>query len=137
MTRHVAIVGGGIAGLAAALALHDALGCDVKLTIIERGERLGGKLRTGSVGGRRVETGAETFLAREADDPRGAASAAVRLAQRVGLGDALIHPQTTAATVFASGELRPMPGGTLMGVPADAPSWPGIGGAARVAESDG
>jgi oxygen-dependent protoporphyrinogen oxidase len=136
MERHVAIVGGGIAGLAAALALHDALGDEVMLTVLERGDRLGGKMRTGSIGGRRVETGAETFLAREADDPTGAASAAVTLAHRVGLGDDLIHPQTTAAAVFAGGELRPMPGGTLMGVPADVRLWPGIGGAARAADAD-
>jgi oxygen-dependent protoporphyrinogen oxidase len=136
MERHVAIIGGGIAGLAAALALHDALGDDVMLTVLERGDRLGGKLRTGTIDGRRVETGAETFLTREADDPSGAASAAVTLAHRVGLGEALIHPQTTTAAIFAAGELRPMPGGTLMGVPADVPSWPGIAGAARVADTD-
>lgn len=136
MKRHVAIIGGGIAGLAAALALHDALGDDVTLTVLERGDRLGGKLRTGTIDGRRVETGAETFLTREADDPSGAASAAVRLAHRVGLGDALIHPQTTTAAIFAAGELHPMPGGTLMGVPSDVASWPGIAGAARAAVAD-
>ncbi|HEY9481842.1 MAG TPA: NAD(P)-binding protein, partial [Micromonosporaceae bacterium] len=102
MERHVAIIGGGIAGLAAALALHDALGDDVTLTVLERGDRLGGKLRTGTIDGRRVETGAETFLTREADDPTGAASAAVTLAHRVGLGDALIYPQTTSAAIFAA-----------------------------------
>jgi oxygen-dependent protoporphyrinogen oxidase len=136
MQRHVAVVGGGIAGLAAALELHDSLGHDVELTVLERAARLGGKLRTGSIGGRRVETGAETFLARAADDPTGGSSDAVRLAERLGLGDALIHPQTTRAALFAAGELRPMPGGTLMGVPADVSSWPGIGGAARVVATD-
>jgi oxygen-dependent protoporphyrinogen oxidase len=136
MERHVAIVGGGIAGLAAALALHDALGDEITLTVLEGGDRLGGKVRTGHIGGRRVETGAETFLAREPDDPAGVPSAAVTLAHRVGLGDALIHPQTTDAAMFAAGELHPMPGGTLMGVPADVSSWPGIGGAARAADAD-
>jgi protoporphyrinogen/coproporphyrinogen III oxidase len=136
MERHVAIIGGGIAGLAAALALYDALGDDVTLTVLERGERLGGKLRTGTIDGRRVETGAETFLTREADDPTGAASAAVTLAHRVGLGSALIHPQAATAAIFAAGELRPMPGGTLMGVPGDVASWPGIGGAAHAVDTD-
>jgi oxygen-dependent protoporphyrinogen oxidase len=136
MERHVAIIGGGIAGLAAALTLHDALGDEVTLTVLDRDDRLGGKLRTGTIAGRRVETGAEMFLTREADDPTGAASAAVALVHRVGLGDALTHPQTTAAAIFAAGELRPMPGGTLMGVPADVASWPGIAGAARLADAD-
>ncbi|HEY7175656.1 MAG TPA: FAD-dependent oxidoreductase, partial [Micromonosporaceae bacterium] len=134
--RHVAIVGGGIAGLAAALALNDAFDGDVTLTIIEQSDRLGGKLRTGMIDGRRVETGAETFLAREADDPNGGPSAAVELARRVGLGPTLIHPQTTAAAVFAAGEFRPMPAGTLMGVPADVSTWPGIAGAALAADTD-
>lgn len=136
MERHVAIIGGGIAGLAAALALHDALGDSVTLTVLERADRLGGKLRSGSIDDRHVETGAEMFLTREADDPSGAPSAAVTLVHRVGLGDALIYPQTTTAAIFAAGELRPLPGGTLMGVPADVGSWSGIGGAARAVDAD-
>src|SRR5262249_12986577 len=31
---------------------------------------------------------------------------------------------------------HPIPGGTLMGVPADVSSWPGIGGAARAIDTD-
>ncbi|HKE67513.1 MAG TPA: protoporphyrinogen oxidase [Micromonosporaceae bacterium] len=136
MRRHVAIVGGGIAGLSAALALNDALGDDVTLTVVEQSDRLGGKLRTGAVGGRLVETGAETFLVREADDPNGAPSAAVELVGRVGLGGSLRYPATLAASMYAAGEFRSIPAGTLMGVPADVSSWPGIGGAARAIDTD-
>jgi len=136
MRRHVAVVGGGIAGLAAALKLNDALGDGVTLTIIEQSDRLGGKLRSEMINGRCIETGAETFLAREADDPVGAPSAAVALARRVGLGTALVNPRTTSAALFAAGELRPMPAGTLMGVPADVSSWPGVGGAALASDAD-
>ena len=90
----VVVIGGGIAGLAAALRLHDRLGDAAEITVVEGSANLGGKLRTGEIDGRTVETGAETFLAREADDPTGAPSAAVTLARRVGLGDALISPRT-------------------------------------------
>lgn len=129
MPARVAIIGGGIAGLAAALRLADTAG-DVELTLVERGDRLGGKLRTGQIAGRTVETCAETFLAREADDPSGAPSAAVRLAHRVGLGGALTHPATTAAAVLAGDGLRPIPGGTLMGVPARVSDLDGLAGPA-------
>jgi len=112
------VVGGGIAGLAAALELHDRLGDAVELTVIDGAVAVGGKLRTGEIDGRTVETGAETFLARAADDPAGGPSEAVRLAQRLGLP--LTHPATTAAGLLLDGRLRPVPGGTLMGVPVDA-----------------
>jgi protoporphyrinogen/coproporphyrinogen III oxidase len=115
----VAIVGAGIAGLAAALRLHDELGDRVELTVVDGAGQPGGKLRTGEIDGRVVETGAETFLARAADDPSGAPSEAVLLARRLGLGDALIHPATSAAGLLLDGKLRPVPGGTLMGVPVD------------------
>jgi oxygen-dependent protoporphyrinogen oxidase len=132
----VAVVGGGIAGLAAALELHDRLGERAEITVIEGADRLGGKLRTGRIGDRTVETGAETFLAREADDPSGAPSAAVRLAQRLGLGDALRHPVTAAAGILVDGELRAMPGGTLMGVPVDVSTFDGPFGPADRPDAD-
>ncbi len=115
----IAIVGAGIAGLTAALELHDQLGEDADITIIDGAQRPGGKLATGAIGGRWVETGAETFLARAADDPSGAPSAAVLLARRLGLDEALRHPATTAAGVLRDGELIPVPGGTMMGIPID------------------
>jgi oxygen-dependent protoporphyrinogen oxidase len=115
----IVVIGGGIAGLSAALRLHDELGSAAQITVIDGAATPGGKLRTGEIGGRAVETGAETFLARAADDPSGAPSAAVRLARRVGLGNALISPETLSAGILWDGMLRPMPAGTLMGVPAD------------------
>lgn len=117
------VVGGGIAGLTAALRLSERLGPGADITIVEGSDRLGGKLRTGRVGDRVVETGAEAFLAREADDPSGAPSAAVRLAHHLGLAEELRHPVTTAAGILTGGELRPIPAGTLMGIPLDASTF--------------
>jgi protoporphyrinogen/coproporphyrinogen III oxidase len=117
--KRIAVIGGGIAGLAAALEVHDQLGERVEIIVVEGARYAGGKLRTGAIDGRPVETGAETFLARAADDPSGAPSEAVKLVQRLGLGDALRHPVTTSAGILLDGELRSMPAGTLMGVPLD------------------
>ncbi len=109
--RQIVVVGGGIAGLAAALRLRDGLGDRARITVVDQADRLGGKLRTRPFLDGYAESGAETFLT---SDP-----AAVRLAERVGLGDALRHPSTTQAALAIDGELRPIPSGTLMGIPAD------------------
>src|SRR5262249_32280626 len=71
----VVVVGGGVSGLAAAHRLRERGGDDVEVVLLERTDRLGGKIATGSLAGRAVETGAETFLVREG----GAESAVLRL----------------------------------------------------------
>jgi oxygen-dependent protoporphyrinogen oxidase len=108
----VAVVGGGIAGLAAAVRLRGR----AHVTVYEQSAVLGGKLRTGEVAGSTVELGAEAFLVR---DPAGGDSAAVALARRLGLGDDLVNPATGAAAIAVDGRLVPMPKGTLVGVPGD------------------
>ncbi|MPZ25263.1 MAG: protoporphyrinogen oxidase [Micromonosporaceae bacterium] len=113
----VAVVGGGITGLAAALRLRDRLGLAAEITVYEQQHQLGGKLRTGSLAGRTAERGADAFLIR--DPSGGEESAAVALARRVGLGDELVHPRPLPAAVLVDGELRPIPAGTLVGVPGD------------------
>jgi oxygen-dependent protoporphyrinogen oxidase len=114
--RRIAVVGGGIAGLAAALRLRDLAPAGTTITVYEQSGVLGGKLRTGTIAGSAVELGAEAFLTR---DPAGGDSTAIRLARRVGLGEALVHPATGQAAIVIGGELRPVPGGTLVGVPGD------------------
>ncbi len=108
------VVGGGIAGLAAAQRLRE-LSPDADIVVLERSDRLGGKIRTESFEGQPVETGAETFLVRD----QGRDSAALELAHRVGLGDELVHPAPIPAALALDNALRPIPPGTLMGVPAD------------------
>jgi oxygen-dependent protoporphyrinogen oxidase len=128
----VAVVGGGIAGLAAALRLRDRLGPAAEIIVYEQSGAAGGKLRTGGLAGLTAERGADAFLAREplggGGAPRSGAgkaagtaedSAAVALARRVGLGDVLVHPARLPAALLLDGELRPIPPGTLLGVPGD------------------
>jgi oxygen-dependent protoporphyrinogen oxidase len=105
---HVAVVGGGIAGLAAAQALTEG-GVDV--TVIEATSAVGGKLRTSEVAGVAVDEGAEMFLRRVPE--------ALDLVERLGRGSELVSPRTTSAGVWARGALRPMPTGTVMGLPSD------------------
>ncbi|MEU8298461.1 protoporphyrinogen oxidase [Micromonospora sp. NPDC048909] len=112
----VAVVGGGIAGLAAAVRLRDRAPAGTEVTVYEQSGALGGKLRTGELAGQPVEFGAESFLMR---DPAGGESAAVALARRLGLADRIVHPTVGQAALAVDGGLRPIPGGTLVGVPGD------------------
>ncbi|MFB7260126.1 protoporphyrinogen oxidase [Streptomyces nojiriensis] len=106
--RHAVVIGGGIAGLAAA---HRLLAEGVRVTLLEAGPRLGGKLYAGELAGARVDLGAESMLARRPE--------AVALAEAVGLGEAVQAPATTTAHLWTRGALRPMPRGHVMGVPGD------------------
>ncbi|WP_431876345.1 protoporphyrinogen oxidase [Micromonospora marina] len=112
----VAIVGGGITGLAAAVRLRDRAGERIEITVYEQSGRLGGKLHTGELAGGPVEFGAESFLMR---DPAGGESAAVTLARRLGLDDSIVHPTVGQAALLVDGTLHQVPGGTLVGVPGD------------------
>ncbi|MCW3813286.1 protoporphyrinogen oxidase [Micromonospora sp. DR5-3] len=112
----VAIVGGGVTGLAAAVRLRDRAPAGTEVTVYEQSGLLGGKLRTGELAGQPVEFGAESFLMR---DPAGGESAAVSLIHRLGLTDRIVHPTVGQAALVIDGGLRPVPGGTLVGVPGD------------------
>lgn len=102
----VVVAGGGISGLTAARHLGRA-GVDVLL--VDPGG-LGGKIRTSTFAGRRVDEGADAFLIR--------VPAARDLAVAVGLGPELVHPVARQAQVWSRGALRPLPP-HLLGVPID------------------
>lgn len=114
-TGHVVVIGGGIAGLAAA---HRLLGTGARVTVLEASDRLGGKLLPGAIEGVRVDLGAESMLARRPE--------AVALAREVGLADRLQPPATATAAIWTRGALRPMPKGHVMGVPGDASALSGV-----------
>lgn len=128
---HVVVVGGGIAGLAAA---HRLLADGARVTLLEAGPRLGGKLYAAELAGARVDLGAESLLARRPE--------ALDLARAVGLGDALQPPATATAHLWTRGALRPMPRGHVMGVPGDTAPLAASGvlsaeGLARIAADTG
>lgn len=109
MADGVAVVGGGVTGLATAWFLRQTAP-DLPVTLYEASDRLGGKIRTASLAGVPVEDGPDTFLAR--------VPWAVELCRRLDLGDDLVEPATGRAYVWTRGALRPLPTGTVLGVPA-------------------
>ena len=105
---HVVIVGGGIAGLAAAFFLRDEA---VRVTVLEGSPRLGGKLSVSEIGGVAVDEGAEALLVTR---PEG-----IALIAEAGLGDQRTVPGPTSSAIWTLGALRPLPRRQFMGVPSD------------------
>ena len=105
----VVIVGGGISGLATAHAIHRRLDGQVRLTVVEAGPRLGGKVATQEFSGHQVDTGPDALLVR--------VPAMVALLEDLGLGDQTVAPAALGAHVWSRGQLRRLPTGTLFGVP--------------------
>lgn len=99
------VVGGGAAGLTAALAALD-LGHEV--VVLEAAERLGGRLAAVEVDGVEVDGGAESFAVR--------GDAVRRLLHRVGLDGDVVDPVGTAWVALADRTL-PLPAGGLLGIP--------------------
>ncbi|MFD7601288.1 protoporphyrinogen oxidase [Streptomyces mirabilis] len=114
-TGQVVVIGGGIAGLAAAARLLDR---GARVTVLEASDRVGGKLLPGEIAGARVDLGAESMLARRPE--------AIALAREVGLADRLQPPATATASLWTRGALRPMPKGHVMGVPGTAAALSGV-----------
>lgn len=104
----VAIVGAGVAGLAAAYFLR---GSGAEVVVLEASGHIGGKLLVSEVAGIPIDAGAEALLARR---PEG-----TDLIKAVGLGGDLVYPGTTSAGIWTRGQFRPLPRRHVMGVPAD------------------
>ena len=104
----IAIIGAGIAGLAAAFLLRDE---PADVIVLDGAPRPGGKLAVADVGGCRVDVGAEALLTRL---PEGTS-----LIEAAGLGAELVPAGTTAARIWSRGAMRPLPARQFMGVPAD------------------
>ncbi|MCU1587564.1 MAG: protoporphyrinogen oxidase [Frankiales bacterium] len=100
----IAVIGAGMAGLAAARELQAG---GARAVVFESTQQVGGKLRRSEVGGLMVDEGADSMLRRL---PYG-----VDLATDLGLE--LTSP-TTGAGLWTRGRVRPMPLGTVMGIPA-------------------
>ncbi len=115
MARHVAIVGGGIAGLAAAYELtkRQREGADVRFTLVEASNRLGGIVETVRHDGFVMETGPDAWVT---DKPW-----ARELAEELGLGDQIIvsNDADRVTYVLRGGKLLAMPDGMRMMVPSN------------------
>jgi len=124
MSRVVVVVGGGISGLAAARVLAGALptsverqhgagnpagGPDIEVVVLESDDRFGGKILSGEFRGRPVDFGPDNFLTRN--------PSAAELCCQLGIGDDLVAPATSSASVVARGRLQPLPSGLILGLP--------------------
>jgi protoporphyrinogen/coproporphyrinogen III oxidase len=109
----VAVVGGGIAGLAAAWELTGgAVGPAPDaptVVLLEASDRFGGKIAAQDVGTGSVDVGPDGFLARRHE--------AVALCRELGLGGELEPVAASRASVYARGRLRPLPDALALGVP--------------------
>ena len=105
----IVIVGGGVSGLATAHYLHRLVGSQVRLTLVEGGPRLGGKVATQRFSGHLVDTGPDALLVRM--------PAMAALLGDLGLNDQIVAPAALGAHIWSRGRLRRLPTGTLFGVP--------------------
>lgn len=101
-----AVIGGGIAGISAALALSSG---GETVHLFERTSSLGGKIGETVVGDVTIPTGPDAFLARRTE--------VTDLAVELGLGDRLISPTAGSARIYRDGALHPLPPNVL-GIPA-------------------
>ena len=104
----VAVVGGGIAGLAAAWDIH-RLG--VPFVLLEADARWGGVIRTEQADGFLMEGGPDALLAQKLE--------ALRLCRELGLDDRIVPTNPEQRTVFVrqGGRLHRLPDGMVLGVP--------------------
>ena len=115
-TGRVAVIGGGIAGLAAAYELK----CQgVEAVVLEAGDRPGGSIDESAIGGLTVDSGPDGFVAR---DP-----AAAELCRRIGLGAELVTPASSGAYILGDRGLLRFPDRSVLGVPWTADALEGTG----------
>lgn len=102
--KRVAVIGGGISGLAAALALVEQ-SPDIEVTLFEGSDRVGGVLETIHDGDYLVERSADNFATLIPN--------ALELSKRCGLEAELISPEidNRQALVLHNGKLQPIPAG--------------------------
>ncbi len=104
---HVVVVGAGIAGLAAAHRL--ARDTDLRVTLLERDTRLGGKIRTERVDGFVIEGGPDAFLSWK---PRAKA-----LCDELGVATTGSSETARRAFIARAGRLHPLPDGIAGVIP--------------------
>ncbi len=104
----VAVVGGGISGLATAFFLTQRN--EHEVTVYEKENCLGGKIRGSEVGGLLVEEGPDAFVTRSPE--------IFEIIEALGVEDQLIHPLANRALIYRKKALHYLPAGLTLGFPA-------------------
>jgi oxygen-dependent protoporphyrinogen oxidase len=111
--KHIAIIGAGVSGLAAATAIqraHEA-GAEVGFTVFERSNRLGGVMVTEQVDGCLIEAGPDSFLSEK--------TYGADFCRTFGLGDQIIgsNDDERKTYIVVKNKLIAMPDGLMFMVP--------------------
>lgn len=104
--QHIAVVGGGVAGLATAVNLRDkaqAEGLNLRVTVFDKGQEAGGNLQTLREDGWQLEWGPNGFLDNE--------PATLRMVERLGLNDELLKSSdaTRRRFLLVDGRIQEIP----------------------------
>ncbi|MEX2315260.1 MAG: protoporphyrinogen oxidase, partial [Thermomicrobiales bacterium] len=108
--RRVAVIGGGIAGLSAALTLHESA---MSVTVIEASDRLGGKILTERTDGYTIEAGPDSILSSK--------PAGLSMIERIGRLDYVVNTREDGqgTHILHRGKLERLPEGMAALVPID------------------
>ena len=111
--KKIIIIGGGIAGLAAAHRIQEAIteGVPLECVLLEASDAFGGKIATERSGGFVVERGPDSFISQKPQ--------AIEFCKRLGLGDRLVgtNPDQPNTYVYTGGRLVTMPDGLSLMIP--------------------
>jgi oxygen-dependent protoporphyrinogen oxidase len=118
MSRSIAIIGGGVAGLVSAYRCASVRdGSLDRVALFEASERVGGPIGTSFEGGFLLERGPDGFVRSK--------TSAESLARELGLGGELIEtrPEYRKLYLWKNGALMPVPDGLALVVPSDLRAW--------------
>jgi oxygen-dependent protoporphyrinogen oxidase len=112
--KHIVVIGGGIAGLAAAhrvTELSRERSLEVEVSLFEASSRLGGTIATETVGDFLVEAGPDSFITEK--------PWALRLCERIGLTARLVSTQSAYQKIYVvhGGKLERLPEGFFLLAP--------------------
>ena len=102
------VIGGGISGLSAAYELQQR---GLRVTLIERDQRVGGKISTTRTADLLIEAGPDSFVAQK--------PWAADLARELGLGDDLIGTTAAGTSLVRGGRLHVLAHSMPLGIPTD------------------